>query len=82
MTRLMRSPVPKLLLFLALTFVMAGVYELIWLNRPDYFRLQSGANILPLDLERIALAYSAYSDKKALTRIAVEPGPTGFCGED
>jgi hypothetical protein len=42
MARLMRSPIPKLLLFLVLTFVMAGVYELIWLNRPDYFRLQSG----------------------------------------
>ncbi|MBB6144282.1 hypothetical protein HNQ77_002234 [Silvibacterium bohemicum] len=66
MTRLTRSPIPKLLLFLALTFVMAGVYELIWLNRPDYFRLQSGVNVLPLDLERIALAYSTYSDKKPL----------------
>jgi hypothetical protein len=44
--------------------------HLIVLYRPDYFRLHAGLNILLLDLERIALAYSAYSDKKPLPELA------------
>ena len=47
-------------------FAMAGIYDLMWAARPDYFRVQTGVNFLPLDLVQIAREYSAYSDKKPL----------------
>jgi len=43
-------------------FVMAGIYDLLWTARPDYFRLQSNVNFLPLDLLHIARDYSAFSN--------------------
>jgi len=64
MFRKLQRPISKLALFLLLTFLMAGIYDVIWTLRPDYFRLQAGLNLLPLELERISKAYSAYSDKK------------------
>jgi hypothetical protein len=53
----------KPLMLLSFIFLMAGVYELIWMKRPDYFRVQAGVNSLPVDLVTIARDYSAYSDK-------------------
>jgi len=38
-------------IFLVVTLGMAGVYNLLWYARPDYFRIQSGLNVRPLDLE-------------------------------
>lgn len=62
MSRLTLKP---MLLALSI-FAMAGVYDLMWTSRPDYFRVQLGVNVLPLDLVQIARQYSAYSDKKPL----------------
>jgi hypothetical protein len=59
----LRKPLRKLFLFILMTSLMAVVYDMIWKARPDYFRLQEGLNVLPLELERISEAYSAYSDK-------------------
>lgn len=55
-------------------FVMAGVYDFIWMIRPDYFRVQAGVNFLPLDLFQIARAYSAYSNSKPLPDLLRGPG--------
>jgi hypothetical protein len=62
----LRKPLRKLFLFILMTSLMAVVYDMIWKARPDYFRLQEGLNVLPLELERISEAYSAYSDKNPL----------------
>jgi hypothetical protein len=67
-------PVGKLLLLALSIFFMAGVYELQWVVRPDYFRVQSGVNFLPLDLAEIARAYSAYSDSKPLPDLLRQRG--------
>jgi hypothetical protein len=54
-------------LLLALSIVvMACVYYFMWSGRPDYFRVQSGVNFLPLNLVQIAREYSAYSDSQPL----------------
>jgi ion channel len=66
--RMIRRTIKPILLGLSI-FVMAGVYELMWVARPDYFRVQSGVNVLPLELAQIALHYSAYSDKKPLPEL-------------
>jgi hypothetical protein len=55
-------------------FAMAGVYDVMWAVRPDYFRVQSGVNFLPLDLVQIAREYSAYSDKKPLPDLLRQHG--------
>ena len=55
-------------------FAMAGVYDFMWIARPDYFRLQSGVNFLPLDLVHIAREYSAYSDNQPLPDMLPEHG--------
>jgi hypothetical protein len=69
----MRRPI-HLLVFLFITVLaMAGVYELMWQTRPDYFRVQSGVNYLPLDLDQIAHEYSAYSDKRPLPELSSQP---------
>jgi Ion channel len=52
--------------FLLSIFLMAGVYESMWTRRPDYFRVQSGVNLLPIDLVRVARGYSVFTDKNPL----------------
>jgi Ion channel len=62
----MKSPLLKLLCLVLSVFLMAGLYFLIWMTRPDYFRVQPGVNYLPLDLVSIGREYSAYSrDRKS-----------------
>jgi hypothetical protein len=65
-SKMLRKPLRELFLFIIMTAVMAVVYDMIWRVRPDYFRLQEGLNVLPLELERISEAYSAYSNKDPL----------------
>jgi|SRR5208337_1366748 len=50
--------------------VMPGVYELLWYAHPDYFRVQSGVNVLPTELFAIASEYSAYKDGPPLPSLA------------
>jgi hypothetical protein len=63
----------KPIILVASIFVMAIVYDLMWTARPDYFRVQSGVNFLPLDLVQIARDYSAYSDAKPLPEMTGAP---------
>jgi hypothetical protein len=49
------------IIFTISLFSMAGVYNLIWIAHPDYFRVQAGVNFLPTELFRIASDYSAFS---------------------
>ena len=37
-------------LLLVTIFLMAGIYNILWIARPDYFRIQQDVNFLPLDL--------------------------------
>jgi hypothetical protein len=64
----------KPFLFTLSIFVMAAVYEVMWTVRPDYFRVQSGVNFLPLNLVQIAREYSAYSDSKPLPGTLLQQG--------
>jgi hypothetical protein len=50
-------------------FVMAGVYDVMWTFRPDYFRVQPDVNFLPLDMVQIADAYSEYSNQEPISEI-------------
>jgi Ion channel len=59
----------RIIVLIGSIFFMAGVYDVIWNFRPDYFRVQSGVNFLPLDLVQIASAYSSYSNKEPLPEI-------------
>lgn len=68
-----KSALKPLLLVLSIV-VMAGVYYLMWSGRPDYFRVQSGVNLLPLNLVQIAREYSAYSDSKPLPDMLFQHG--------
>jgi Ion channel len=61
--------VRRIIVLIGSIFFMAGVYDVIWNFRPDYFRVQSGVNFLPLDLVQIASAYSSYSNKEPLPEI-------------
>jgi hypothetical protein len=56
----------KPLILVLSIFTMAEVYDLLWSVRPDWFRVQSDVNFLPLDLARAAQEYSAYSRAKPL----------------
>ncbi len=69
----MRRSIQLLVILSVTVFAMAGVYELMWQAHPDYFRVQSGVNYLPLDLVQIAHEYSAYSDKKPLPELSSQP---------
>lgn len=61
-------------IFLALSiFAMAGLYELIWISRPDYFRVQSNVNFLPINLYQIASGYSPYTNTQPLPDLLQEP---------
>src|SRR5260221_6302617 len=72
-SRQMRRSIQLLVILSVTVFAMAGVYELMWQAHPDYFRVQSGVNYLPLDLVQIAHEYSAYSDKKPLPELSSQP---------
>jgi hypothetical protein len=47
-------------------FTMAGIYQVIWEARPDYFRVSADVNFLPLDLVEAGRAYSAFDGDKPL----------------
>jgi hypothetical protein len=46
--------------------IMPWVYDLLWYAHPDYFRVQSGVNVLPTELFSIAREYSAYKEDPPL----------------
>jgi hypothetical protein len=38
----------------------------MWLRRPDFFRVQAGVNVFPLELHELARSYSAYTNARPL----------------
>jgi hypothetical protein len=56
----------KPIIFALSIFGMAGIYNLMWIARPDYFRVQSNVNFLPMTLYQIAAGYSAYTNDTSL----------------
>jgi hypothetical protein len=49
--------------------LMAGLYDLMWAERPDYFRIQPEVNFLPIDLYNTARAYSPYKDHDTIPNV-------------
>jgi hypothetical protein len=56
----------KPIVFMVWLFAMAGVYDLIWQARPDYFRVTQNVNFLPIDLVQIARSYSDFAGDRPL----------------
>jgi hypothetical protein len=56
-------------MFFGTIVLMAVIYQIIWASRPDYFRVQTDVNFLPLDLIKFVFVYDPGSDTAAIPDI-------------
>jgi hypothetical protein len=61
----------KALTFAVSILLMAIVYFLVWLVRPDYFRVQQDVNFLPLDLIQMAREQDVFSDSQPIKELVI-----------